>query len=93
MPVEIRVTRPEKYSLIEPDLPSREGYYFTGKNQRDAINKATIKFGSETIDVQLDGTYLGLFKRVEIGTEMEHFIQLPHVPAQNIASPAKGSTA
>ena len=62
-----------------PNLNAREGHYFTGSNQKDAIDKATIRFGSEVIDVQLkSGEYLGAFKRVEIHGPDEHFIQLPH---------------
>ena len=90
--IEIRVTRPEKYSLIEPDLSAREGYYFTGSNQRDAIDKATKRFGHEVIDVEIKhGEYLGPFKRVEIGTDDEHFIQLPHTIPSALTASVGGS--
>jgi len=77
--IEIRVTRPERYSMIEPDLSARGGHYFRGKNQRDCINQATIQFGAEVIDVEIKhGPYLGAFKRIEIHGPDECFVQLPH---------------
>lgn len=84
--IEIRVTRPERYcspdSPGNDDLSAREGHYFRGDNLVDAINKATIRFGSECIDVEVNhGPYFGRFKRVEIHGPDERSIRLPSPPA------------